>query len=431
MATSQMRACVERLRSAALLRDGGGLTDGQLLELYIRRREEAAFAALVRRHGPMVWGVCRRLLRKHHDAEDAFQATFLVLVRRRATIVPRDMLANWLYGVARQTALKARSTAATRTRRERHVTKMPQPAAAEPKRPPDWHDLLDDALSRLPDKYRGVVILCDLEGKSRKEAARQLGCPEGTVAGRLARARTMLAKWLARRGLAMSGGALAAALLENAARAAVPTPLFSLTIRAAGAFAAGQTAAVGMISARVVALTEGVLKTMSLTKLKVATAAIFLCAALCGAGLLASPAQEQKTDATSPKQVKEDGDKLKDTLLALDKELWDAAAKGDVDALKKILAEDYLSIWAVDDRTDKAAALETAKRYRYSDRTTRDVEARPIGKNAAVLTYVCSYKVSVDNEEPRALPDRRVSTVWAKREDRWVVVFAQAMSRGD
>src|SRR5206468_7345036 len=140
----------------------------------------------------------------------AFQATFLVFVRKAASIAARELLANWLYGVAHQTARKARATAAKRQVRERQVTEMPEPAVAEQDLWRDLQPLLDEALSRLPDKYRAVVILCDLEGKTRGEAARQLAVPEGTVAGRLARARAMLAKRLAQRGVALSGGGLAA-----------------------------------------------------------------------------------------------------------------------------------------------------------------------------------------------------------------------------
>jgi len=121
MAPSRISGIILHLRRAALLQDGGGLTDGQLLEQFISRRDEAALAALVRRHAPMVWGVCRRILRNHHDAEDAFQATFLVLVRKAAYVLPRSMVANWLYGVARQTALKARATVTRREGRERQV----------------------------------------------------------------------------------------------------------------------------------------------------------------------------------------------------------------------------------------------------------------------------------------------------------------------
>src|SRR5262249_13699749 len=146
--------------------------------------------ALVRRHATMVWGVCRRLL-NHHDAEDAFQATFLVLVRK-AVNVPRLSVANWLYGVARQTAVRLRATAAKRGRRETQVVTMPEPTGADV-RDHDLQAALGEELGRLPDHYRGVVVLCDLGGLTRKEAARQLGMPEGSVASRLARARAMLA----------------------------------------------------------------------------------------------------------------------------------------------------------------------------------------------------------------------------------------------
>jgi len=220
----------------------------------------------------MVWSVCRRLL-LHHDAEDAFQATFLVLVRKAAAIVPRDMLANWLYGVAHQTALHARRTAARRRARERQVTAIADPAVTEQEVWRDLQPLLDQELSRLPDNYRVAIVLCDLEGKTRRDAARQLGCPEGTLAARLARARVMLAKRLARHGLAVSAGALAAEMSQKAASAVVPTSVVSGTIKAAILVAAGQTVAAGAIS-EVAALTEGVLKTMLITKLKITTAVL-------------------------------------------------------------------------------------------------------------------------------------------------------------
>jgi RNA polymerase sigma factor (sigma-70 family) len=266
MATSQLSEVIQHFCRTVLLQDGAGLTDGQLLEDYRNRRDEAALAALVGRHAPMVWGVCRRLLR-HHDAEDAFQATFLVLVRKAWSIASREQLANWLYGVARQTALKARATTSRRKEREKQVAEMPEPAVAERDLGDDW---LDHELSRLPDKYRVVIVLCDLGGKTRKEAARQLGLPAGTVASRLARARAMLAKRLSQRGVAFSVGALAA----------VPPSLVSCTTKAAGLFAAGQAAA---IPVKVVALTEGVLRAMLVTKLKTATVGLLLVALLGGA----------------------------------------------------------------------------------------------------------------------------------------------------
>jgi RNA polymerase sigma factor (sigma-70 family) len=188
MAANQMSAVTQRLRRTVLLQEAAGLTDGQLLVCFIDHRDDAAFAALVRRHGPMVWGVCRRLLNEH-DAEDAFQATFLVLVRKAGSIVPKEKVANWLYGVAHRAALEARRNVARRRAREKQVTEMPEPAVLDNNLWRGLQRLLDQELSRLPDAYREVIVLSDLEGKDRKEVARQLGVPEGTVGSRLARAR--------------------------------------------------------------------------------------------------------------------------------------------------------------------------------------------------------------------------------------------------
>jgi RNA polymerase sigma factor (sigma-70 family) len=261
------------------------MTDGQLLECFLSRRDGAAFAALVRRHGPMVWGVCRRVLPNHHDAEDAFQATFLVLVRKAASVQPREMVANWLYGVAHQTALKARATGARRKARERQVANMPEPAVEHQGLRRDLHALLDQELSALPDKYRVAIVLCDLGGRSRKEVARQLGVPEGTLSGRLTRGRALLAKRIARHGPVLSGGALAALLSHSAASAGGPASVVASTIKAASLYAAGQAAGPGLISAKVAALTDEVLKAMLLTKLKVlAAVAVLVIAGSLGAG---------------------------------------------------------------------------------------------------------------------------------------------------
>ena len=283
MATSQMRQAIRLLRTSAVLRERVGLTDGQLLDGFISRREEAALAVLVQRHAPMVWGVCRRVLDNYHDAEDAFQATFLVLVRKAASIAPREMVVNWLHGVARQTALKARASAARRKGRERQVTQMPEPELQQQEHLCDLQCLLDRELSRLPEKYRVVLLLCDLEGRTRKEAARQLDVPEGTVAGRLARARVMLAKRLHRHVPPGSSAATTVLLSNNTASACVPAPLLKSTIQAA-TFVAANPAATGVVSASVAALTEGVLKAMLMTKLKVAGAVLMIVVALLGVG---------------------------------------------------------------------------------------------------------------------------------------------------
>jgi RNA polymerase sigma factor (sigma-70 family) len=275
MPNNGLAKVVQHLRDLAFRQEAAKLSDGQLLQCYLAQRDEAAFAVLVRRHASLVWNICRHILPSHHDAEDAFQATFLVLVRKAGSIASPDMLANWLYGVAHRTALKASAAAGNRQAREREVAEMPQPQAEDNL----WSNLLpvlDHELSRLPDKYRAAIVLCDLEGKTRKEAARLLRLPEGTVASRLTRGRTMLAKRLGRHGLAVSGGTLAAAVSQNAASACVPASVVWSTIKAATLLAAGQAAAAGVISAKVAGLTEGVVKAMFLSKLKVTVAVVMV-----------------------------------------------------------------------------------------------------------------------------------------------------------
>jgi RNA polymerase sigma factor (sigma-70 family) len=249
-------------------------SDGQLLQRFIARADDAAFEELVRRHAAMVLGVCQRILHNRHDAEDCFQAAFLVLARKAESVRPREMVGNWLYGVAYRTALEARKMAARRREMERKVS---HPNAREGA-PDPWHELrgvLDQELQRLPDKYRVLLIACDIEGKTRKEMARQLRLPQGTVASRLARGRTLLSNRLARRRLSFSVAALALILSENAAPAAVPDWLIESTATAAAQLAAGDVT-VGIISSKVVSLAESVLKSMLLARLKLAGAALFL-----------------------------------------------------------------------------------------------------------------------------------------------------------
>lgn len=285
--------------------DGAAMTDGELLARFQSGRDGNVLAALVRRHAAMVWGVCRRLLRNHHDAEDAFQATFLVLVRKVAD-VPRQAVANWLYGVARQTAVRLRATAAKRGRRETQVVNMPEPTVAEDCAA-DVQSLLDEELGRLPDYYRGVVVLCDLEGLTRREAARQLGIPEGSVASRLARARVMLAKRLARRGVVFSGGSIAAVLSAGSASASAPPALVASTIKAVTLVAAGQAPAAGVVSTKVAALTEGVINAMLIARIRGVVVALAMAACMLAAGvtalafgLPAEPKVEPRADEAKP-----------------------------------------------------------------------------------------------------------------------------------
>jgi RNA polymerase sigma factor (sigma-70 family) len=264
-----------------LQRGGGGLTDGQLLARFVAAHDEASFAALVRRHGPMVLGVCRRLLRNFHDAEDAFQATFLVLARKATSVLRREALVCWLHAVAYRTALRAAAVNARRRAVERQVEEMPHPQIA-PTEAQDWRPLLDRELNGLPRKYQTAIVLCDLEGRSRREAARQIGIPEGTLSSRLANGRKLLAKRLTRSGLALSGGALAVTLGQGAASAQVPAALVVSTAKAAALVAAGQVAAA---STPAVVLMKEVMKAMLLKKLRLATGAVMVMAALGAIGL--------------------------------------------------------------------------------------------------------------------------------------------------
>jgi RNA polymerase sigma factor (sigma-70 family) len=269
---------LDRLRQTFLAQELEGLTEGQLLERFVAGREEGVFALLVRRLGPMVLGVCRRVLGHEQDAEDAFQATFLVLARKAATVKPREKVANWLYGVAWRTAREARVMAARRRSREQVMARVPERASASEEEP-DWRSALDEELARLPEKYRLPVVLCELQGKTHKDAAEQLGWPVGTVSGRLSRARGLLARRLRKHGLGVSAGALALGLTV----AAVPPALAAGTARAA-VLAAGGGPVVGL-SAHVLALTERVLKVMLMTRLKVGLGVVAAVLLLGGAGL--------------------------------------------------------------------------------------------------------------------------------------------------
>ena len=305
------------------------MSDGQIMDRFVEKRDEAAFAALVRRHGPMVWGVCQRIAGRTADAEDAFQAAFLVLVRKAAAIEPREAVGNWLYGVACHTALKARTACLKLHAKEKQVANMPEPAHHLRDDREELQAMLDRELSALPDKYRLPVVLCHLEGRTRKAVAAQLKIPEGTLSSRLATAHRMLAKRLARHGLAVSGGSLAAFFAQSAASASVPASVVSSTIKTAMLVAASNGVAAGIVSSKVVALTEGVLKAMLLTQLKIIA---FLMGTLCvlgtGAGVLtrhalAAGRQEAKKEpapnpeATAPKtsavKPKEDKEMLEGT----------------------------------------------------------------------------------------------------------------------
>jgi RNA polymerase sigma factor (sigma-70 family) len=260
-----------------------GLSDAQLVERFVQKRDESAFEALVGRHGPTILGVCRRVLRHDQDAEDAFQATFLVLVRKAGSIGRRQALASWLYRVAYRVALRIRIQAASRTARQKPLTDVSAavvtPSAA-------WSDLrpvIDEEVNRLPEKYRAPFVLCYLGGKTNEQAARELGCPKGTVLSRLAWARQRLRARLIRRGLALSAGLTPSSLMPDPAFGEVPANLVNGVQMAARYHPAGLPAA-GIVSVRAAALATGVLQTMLWNKMKLVATCVAAALALAGGG---------------------------------------------------------------------------------------------------------------------------------------------------
>ena len=251
------------------------------------QHDESAFELLVWRHGPMILGVCRRVLRDEHQAEDAFQATLLALARKAASIGKRESVGSWLYKVAYRVALRARDGALRRGRHERQVPDLPPVADPHSPTNPAWAELrplLDEELNRLSEKYRAPVVLCYLEGLTNEEAARQLGCPVGTVKTRLAYARRLLCNQLTRRGLTLGAGWLAAELWPPVAAAALPAALVGATVRMAVLSAMGTMTAAGAASAQVVSLTEGVLRAMMVMKMKQTIMGLLIGLALVGVG---------------------------------------------------------------------------------------------------------------------------------------------------
>ena len=265
------------LRHIHRLREGQiavAQTDGQLLEQFIQCGEESAFTALMRRHGPLVWGVCRRLLRNEQDAEDVFQATFLVLARQAGRIRCAGALSSWLYGVAQRLALRARADSA---RRRRHEAQAHSDTAAQAEDKLLWSELraaLDEELGRLPEKCRTPLLLCYFEGLTQDEAARRMGCKPRTVKARIERGRRLLRVRLSGRGLSLRD-ALTVPMLAHG-NADVPAGLFEATTRAALLFAAGGTAERGAASASVIALAKGGLHTMFLVKSSLVAAALLM-----------------------------------------------------------------------------------------------------------------------------------------------------------
>jgi RNA polymerase sigma factor (sigma-70 family) len=300
-------SCVRRgivLRQMGRLFGDGtltGLGDGQLLERYLTRRDDDAFEALVDLHGPMVLGLCRRMLRDPRDIEDAFQATFLVLVRKAPAIRDRNLLSNWLYGVAYRVARRARTRTLRRRDRETTVGTPEVASGPDPTDRTEFDAMLDQELSRLPEKYRAPLVLCYLRGRTHDQAAEELRCPVGTVRSRMARGRDLLRDRLTRRGFAptamaaiLGGDPIAPARLLVAT---VPPTMAAATVRAAVEFASSPILKAGATS---LALAQGVLTTMKLTQIKWVVLAAMATSLSAGSVVAVAYAASPRQEAAKP-----------------------------------------------------------------------------------------------------------------------------------
>jgi RNA polymerase sigma factor (sigma-70 family) len=300
MPSHPLQDFIHRLRRARSVAEGGHLTDAQLLERFVRARDEAAFEVLVWRHGALVLNVARRLLRPIADAEDVFQATFLTLARKASAIRRGTSLSSWLYKVTYRIALRVRQAAARRDRQEPFT--LDNVAAPAEHGDEELGGVLADEVNRLPERYRAVVVLCYLQGATTEEAARLLGCPRGTVLSRLSSARQRLRRRLVRRGIAPAV-ALSAVLFGEVASATPSAALVAGVVAAALPFAAGGATA-PMVSSQAAALAQGALQTMFWNKVTIVTVLACMIALVCtGSGWLArsrSEAQESPSAKNSP-----------------------------------------------------------------------------------------------------------------------------------
>jgi RNA polymerase sigma factor (sigma-70 family) len=294
---------IERLLERGSL---AGLSEWQLVESYATERDERAFEALVARHGPMVFGVCRRVLHNDQAAEDAFQATFLVLIRKAPSLDRDKPLGSWLYTVAYRLALRIRANEARRLGREAQAVRRRPNSERYDTTPGDHAVVLDEELQRLPARHRVPLVLCYLEGKTNEQAAEVLGCPRGSMSARLAQAREHLRTCLARRGYAVPATGIATLLASAGAEAGVPVRLLSDTVRTAQWFTSKEAGIAGVISTRAIALAKGTFRALFVFKLKVAGAALVTAAMLgSGATMLLKAASQTSPPAQAVEHLPE------------------------------------------------------------------------------------------------------------------------------
>jgi len=318
MAAKALNGVFHRLRALAAVHTSRACNDRELLERFLTAEDEAAFTLLVERHGPMILGLCRRLLRDRHEADDACQATFLVLARKARSVRKQESLASWLHGVAYRVSISLRRQRARRVRRERSACKA---AVQEPDDGLTWRELrpvLDEELQRLPERYRAPLILCYLEGKTRDEAAQELGAKPAALHGLLDRGRKLLRDRLTKRGLTLSAVLFTTALTDITTRAALAPGLVVTSAQAALALLRGATIGEGLVGPHILSLVKEASKTMFMTKLKIGAALVVAASILTGivGGSLnsigfaqdANPAQPKAASATTPPKTESDED---------------------------------------------------------------------------------------------------------------------------
>lgn len=298
-----MSRLIRSLHKLAQPPESDRLRDDQLLERFVVDRDRAAFELLLWRHGPMVLGVCRRVLRTSHDAEDAFQATWLTFVRKAGSIVHRAAVGSWLYQVAYRVALRARAAKVKRSQRElADATALTVAIAEDRSDPGEFGRILDEEVNRLPARQRAAFVLCCLEGRTGEEAARELGCPPGTVSSRLTRARELLRQRLIRRGL-VPAAALSGAAAGDAWSCPISALLADTTLKASLLFSSGKAAG-GALSSQAVILAEGVLRAMFVTKMKIAASVVLAVSILAAGGVVTHrtlTAAPQEKERPAPK----------------------------------------------------------------------------------------------------------------------------------
>ena len=396
----------------------GDLADEQLLERFVmahRQAGEIAFEALVERHGPMVLRICRSILRDQHDAEDAFQATFLILARQAASIRSRTSLTSWLHGVARRVACCARSAASRRRQHERKAASSAEHFVTEPQ----WdalEEVLQEEIDRLPECYRAPIVLCEMEGLTEGQAARRLGRPVGTIRSRLTRGRQRLRSQLIRRGLAPATVGLVVARNGGSANAVVASALVSSTVQSAMQFAVVRTTTAAMVSTSAAALAEKFIWRMLMTKIKNAAMAALVALGIATVGAFALEPQGDKSPSASDAQQE-----LLDLMHAWGK----AVVQSDVGTMDRLLAYETICTDPGGGVWDKSQYLEFVRvdRWHVESYELKDTKVHVYG-DAAVVTGLLLTNIN-SKRWPRVV--ERYTKTWVRRQGTWQCVAWQTM----